>query len=72
MLKIKAENVIIAGHQFDYELEDGTLLHQDEWNGENYGTYIAGKYEVEYIPVYADKPNENDGYDIIGFECRWY
>lgn len=49
-----------------YKLENGTLLHSSEWNGEKY-TVKTKTGEVEYIPVYADEPNENDGYDIIGF-----
>ena len=71
MLKIKAENVVIAGHRFDYELEDGTLLHEDEWNGEHYTISEKGQ-EIVYRPIYADEPNENDGFDIIGFEERRY
>lgn len=67
MLKIKAENVVVNHHQFDYELEDGTLLHESEWNGEDYTVREHGIERV-YHPVYAEQPNENDGYDIIGFE----
>lgn len=69
MINIKNENVERAGHWFDYELEDGTLLHNSEWNGEIY-TVKENRMEIEYRPIYADKPNENDGYNIIGFE-RW-
>jgi hypothetical protein len=67
MINIKNENVERTGHWFDYELEDGMLLHNSEWNGENYTVKENGA-EVEYWPVYTDKPNENDGYDIVGFE----
>lgn len=67
MINIKNENVERTGHWFDYELEDGILLHNSEWNGENYTVQENGM-EVEYRPIYADKPNENDGYDIVGFE----
>lgn len=67
MINIKNENVERTGHWFDYELEDGILLHNSEWNGENYTVQENGM-EVEYRPIYADKSNENDGYDIVGFE----
>ena len=68
MIKIKAENVTaLGGATFDYELEDGTLLHESEWNGENYTIRQDGK-EVVYKPVYSEQENENGGYDIIGFE----
>ena len=65
MLKFE-ENVEFNGEWFAYKLENGTLLHSSEWNGEKY-TVKTKTGEVEYIPVYADEPNENDGYDIIGF-----
>ena len=51
---------------FAYRLENGTLLHSSERNGEKC-TVKAKTGEVEYIPVYANEPNENDGYDIVGF-----
>ena len=67
MINIKNENIERVGHWFDYELEDGMLLHNSEWNGENYTVQENGM-EVEYRPIYVDKLNENDGYDIVGFE----
>ena len=68
MIKIKGENVkALGGTVFDYELENGTLLHQYEWNGENYTVRENGK-EVVYKPVYSEDENENGGFDIIGFE----
>ncbi len=67
MLKIKKECVNVNGHWFDYELENGVLLHANEWNGEDYTVIKDGK-EVVYKPIYADKPNVNDGFDVIGFE----
>lgn len=72
MLEIKAENVVRCGHQFDYELENGTLLHEKEWNGEVYTVRENGT-ETTYEPVYDTMPDENDGldvWDIIGFERR--
>lgn len=48
---------------FDYQLEDGTLLHPSEWNGEKY--FADGH---EYVPVY--NKIGDDEYEIIGFE-KW-
>ena len=64
---IKAENVTVNGHTFDYQLIDGTLLHSLEWNGEKY-TVNVGQFEKSYIPVYSEEPNENGGFDIVGFD----
>lgn len=68
MLKIKSEDIKANGHWFDYELEDGTLLHQSEWNGEMYIVKQNG-VEISYHPVYAEEENCNGGYDIIGFNA---
>ena len=66
MLKIVGENVIrLGGATFDYELEDGTLLHENEWNGEDYTADGTA-----YKPIYAEQENKNGGYDIVGFERR--
>lgn len=68
MIKIKEENVIRNGHMFDYLLENGTLLHESEWNGEKYTTKDErGKTLEVYRPIYDENENENGGYDIIGF-----
>lgn len=73
MIKIKNENVVRNFHQFDYELEDGTLLHSNEWNGENYTVLDRKNHkETVYKPIYAKEINENDSYDIIGFEKNTY
>lgn len=68
MLKIKNENIKVNGHWFDYELENGVLLHESEWNGEIY-TVKTKSGEETYRPVYAEEENENGGFDIVGFEC---
>lgn len=61
MLKIK-KHLFTDG--YDYELEDGTMLHQSEWNGE---VYIAnGK---EYRPV-TKHDDEHDQFDSIGFQVE--
>ena len=67
MLKIIEENVKLNGHIFDYQLDDGTLLHDREWNGQDYTTRENGIERV-YKPIYAETENENGGYNIVGFE----
>ena len=67
MLNIKNEMVKVNGHWFDYELENGVLLHESEWNGEVY-TVKTDCGEAVYRPVYSEEENNNGGYDIIGFE----
>lgn len=59
MLKIKKE---LFKDGFEYELEDGTLLHEREWNGEVY--IVDGK---NYKPVH-EYDEEHDMYNTIGFE----
>lgn len=68
MLKIKNEYVERNSHWFDFELENGVLLHESEWNGEVYTVKENGT-ETTYRPVYAEESNCNGGYDIIGFKC---
>ena len=51
MINITNENIMVNGHQFDYQLENGDLLHDSEWNGERYIIEKDGK-EIEYKPVY--------------------
>lgn len=60
------ENVIVNGRKFDYKLEDGTLLHWSDFNGEVYTVKEKG-IERTFRPVYAEE-NENGGFDIIDFE----
>ena len=67
MTDIKAANITVNGHQFDYQLINGTLLHSSEWNGEKYIVNV-GQLEKSYVPVYSEEPNENGGFDIVGFE----
>lgn len=73
MIKIKNKNVERNFHQFDYELEDGTLLHSNEWNGENYTIRNQKNHKKTiFTPVYSKEPNENDSFDIVGFEKSTY
>ena len=67
MMKITGTNIRRNGHTFDYELQNGALLHESEWNGQDYTVKEDGR-EVVYKPIYAEQENENGGYDIIGFE----
>lgn len=67
MLEILDDHVLVNSHYFDYELEDGTLLHSSEWNGEVYTVKNKGGGETRYFPVYNQIDDE---YEIIGFEVR--
>lgn len=67
MIKIKNKDIKVNGHWFDYELEDGTMLHSSEWNGEEY-IIAENNVEITYRPIYTEEENSNGGYDIIGFE----
>ena len=67
MLEILDDNVLVNSHYFDYELEDGTLLHSSEWNGEVYTVKNKDGSETRYFPVYNQIDDE---YEIIGFEVR--
>lgn len=69
MLNIIKENVLVNSHYFAYKLENGILLHDNEWNGEKYIVYDKNNNrEICYIPIYSKKMNETDSYDIIGFK----
>ena len=71
MLKIINENIKVNSHYYDYQLENGTLLHKNLWNGENYYIKIDNK-EFKYTPIYSQKENENGSFDIIGFVEKIY
>jgi hypothetical protein len=64
MTNIKATNITVNGHRFDYQLTDGTLLHVSEWNGEKY-IVGRGKDEQSYRPVYRF---QDEGIDIESLE----
>lgn len=70
MLKIKNENVKWVGYQADYELENGILLFDTDWNGEIYTEGFDPKTEKSngrrYSPVYKEVDEEQ--FEIIGFE----
>jgi hypothetical protein len=71
MLFIKTENPVSVGEMFDYELEDGTLLHNTEWNGEDYtirNGNIPNRTETVYTPVYEISETDEESFNIIGFE----
>lgn len=64
MITIKNQNVSVVGHPIDYELENGVLLHQTEWNGECY-TVAENGVEVSYSPVFRF---QEEGIDIDALE----
>ena len=70
MLKIKNENITRVGYLVDYELENGILLYDTDWNGEIYTEGFDPVTEKNnsrsYKPVY--KEIEEDQFEIIGFE----
>jgi len=68
MLEITKRNFDHVGALMDYELEDGTMLHASEWNGECYTVE-----EVPYYPIYRgvgepDEDGDYEEYETIGFE----
>lgn len=68
MIQIKNRNPIYVGEMFDFELEDGTLLHDSEWNGECYTVKEQGGHERSFRPVYRALNEFEDQFEIIGFE----
>ena len=69
MIKIKERNYqLCEGHEFDFLLENGVLLHETEFNGEDYCVKENDNTETIYHPVYDENENVNGGFDIIGFE----
>lgn len=83
MLLIKSENVDYISSKADYELEDGTLLFEEDWNGELYRNGLKNEKDTnkEYKPVYrfqldnVDLNNLEENSDewnyeseIVGFE----
>ena len=67
MLEITDAGVRRYGSFFEYELENGELLHISEWNGECFTVKKNGE-EIRYFPVYEEI--DLDEWEIIGFEER--
>lgn len=63
MIKIKNKDIKVNGHWFDYELEDGTLLHECDWNGEKY-IFMKDGVEQVYTPIYEQ---DDIYFNIVGF-----
>lgn len=59
-------NIMFNGTRFDFRLEDGTLLHKSEWNGECYAVRHDGRIR-ECKPVYAEVGDE---IEIVDFNVR--
>lgn len=83
MLKIRNRNVEHVSSHADYELEDGTLLFEMDWNGEIYGNgWKDGKdtnceyrpiyrFELENIDINSLEENSDEwlkAIEIVGFE----
>jgi len=66
MLKVKEDHPLNLPREVDYELEDGTLLYRQDWNGEEY-TVRSGRDETVYRPV-SVHDEEQDTWETIGFE----
>ena len=66
MIGIKEYIVYEFGNWFDFELENGILLHSTEWNGDGY-IKLEDKEEIIYKPIYK-KINNSKNRMIVGFE----
>lgn len=70
MLLIKNQNVKWVSSKADYELENGVLLFEEDWNGELYRNGFDPKAEKDtnryYRAIYEEV--EPDEFEIIGFE----
>lgn len=60
-------NVMFNGARFDFQLEDGTLLHKSEWNGEVYAVKLPDGRLRECKPVYAEA---GDDIEIVDFDVQ--
>ena len=71
MMYITRRNFHDAGMTYSYELEDGTKLQFNCWNGEGF-RLKENEFDVLYVPVEnpnpLDKYGEPDYYDVIGFD----
>ena len=69
MIKVKNVNVSFNGSIFDYELENGLLLHNNDWNLEIYSEALNSKtgeiIKNEYKPIYK---YEEENIDISTLE----
>lgn len=68
-MKIKHIGLVKDHTYFDYELEDGMLLHQSEWNGEAY--YVKQPKGSPYYPEKIYKPvyrYQLEGMDLDAIE----
>ena len=73
MLYITRRNFHEAGLTYSYELEDGTKLQFNCWNGEGFRQQDSGA-DVLYVPVENPFPFDNYGepdyYEVIGFDKK--
>lgn len=69
-MKIKNKNIKKYGSYFDFELEDGTLLHTMDWNGEVYTVKKNGE-EITYKPIYKFEIDDIDLDSIEENSAEW-
>ena len=64
MILIKNMNVYLNGELYSYELENGALLSEDNWNQECFETESG-----DYYPIFSNE-DEQGRYRLIGFELN--
>ena len=62
MIQIKSINIEVNGELYSYELENGALLSEDNWNQECFATESG-----DYYPVFSEE-DEQGRYRLLGFE----
>lgn len=68
MVKIIRKNFKTCGELFDFELNNGILLHRSEWNGYEY-TVKSGN-EPDFYKNCRYVPNYNKFNEIESFEMK--
>lgn len=63
IINIKDRDVCVGSAYYDYELENGTLLHKCDWNGESY-IFMEDGVERVYTPIYEQ---DDIYFNIVGF-----
>ena len=64
MILVKNTDVEINGELYSYELENGALLCEDDWNQECFSTESG-----DYYPIFSPE-DERGRYWLIGFELN--
>ncbi|MGI6361990.1 MAG: hypothetical protein ACOX05_06850 [Bacillota bacterium] len=71
MIKVKAENVLIDGCFFDYELEDGTLLNAWSWKQGDYIVHTDDNQEAYFKAILGTEKDHRGQPKTIGFELTF-